>query len=504
MTAPASPDRPNRVVIVGRDAALWLAALTLHRALGRAGIAITVVELPSQLHVHDHYASLPSLEPFHGLLGLKEADVLRAASGTFSLGQSFANFARTQPPFFHGYGVHGAAINGVPFVQVWTQARQAGMKAGLEDFSLNATAARQGRFFVPNAEINEFGRCDYAYHLNAQGYVRYLKAHVVEAGISIHATRHVEPRRDGDRLASVVLSDGQTIEGDLFIDATGADSLLLDKAMEVPFDSWQHWFSGDRLLSVSAPRLPVLPSYSQVRAVDTGVLHLTPLQDRVCVTRTYHAAEISDEEALNSAAVVSGLRLHEGAVISPLVLGRSLRAWEGNVIAVGDAACSFDPIDNVAMHALQLGLAHLVNLFPVDRDAHAERDEYNRALQAVFERLRDFQIAHFKLNRVMDKPFWDHVRSQDVPDELAWKLDLFQARGLVAMYDEESLESESWNAILIGHGLMPRSFDPMAGLLPQDGAVRSVQRMLGFIGQQVQAMGTLDQYLNDSGARIPA
>ena len=496
--------RPDRVVIVGRDAALWLAVLTLYRALGRTGVSLTAVELPSLLHAHDHYAGLPSMEPFHGLLGIGEAEVLRATEGAFSLGQSFANFSRAQPPFFHGYGVYGAPINNVPFVQVWTQARQAGMKAQLEDFSLNATAARQGRFFVPNDEINAFGRCDYAYHLHAQAYVRYLKTRAAETSVPVHVTRRIETVRGEAGLDAIVLADGQSISGDIFIDASGAESLLLDQAMGVPFDSWQHWFSGDRLLSVSASRLPVLPAYSQVRAVDTGVLHLTPLQDRVCVTRTYHASEISDEEALQSAAVVSGLHLNDGAVISPLVIGRSVRAWEGNVIALGDAACTFDPIDNVSLHALQMGLAHLVNLFPLDRDAAAEREEYNRTLQVVFERLRDFQCAHFKLNRIMDKPFWDHVRRQDAPDELAWKIELFQARGVVAMYDEESFESESWNAILIGHGIVPRSFDPMAGLLPQDGAVRSVQRMLGFISQQVQAMGTLDQYLQEHGARAPA
>ena len=49
------------VLIVGRDADAWLAALALHRAVGRLGVTISVLELPSLLTPADVYVGLPSL-----------------------------------------------------------------------------------------------------------------------------------------------------------------------------------------------------------------------------------------------------------------------------------------------------------------------------------------------------------------------------------------------------------------------------------------------------------
>ena len=37
----------NRVVVVGRDAALWLSANVIRAALGPAGVTVTAIALPS-------------------------------------------------------------------------------------------------------------------------------------------------------------------------------------------------------------------------------------------------------------------------------------------------------------------------------------------------------------------------------------------------------------------------------------------------------------------------
>ena len=53
--------RVESVAIVGRDAALWLAAAAIQRALGPTGVSVRVVELASWLSPVDLYAALPSL-----------------------------------------------------------------------------------------------------------------------------------------------------------------------------------------------------------------------------------------------------------------------------------------------------------------------------------------------------------------------------------------------------------------------------------------------------------
>ena len=487
----------KKVVIVGRDAPAWLAANALSRALGRTGLDIEVIELPSLLRSQDAYRTLPPMEAFHNLLGLDEYALLKAASGTYSLGQSFVNFARTRPPFFHPYGSVGASINQLPFLQFWIKARQSGMKVELEDFSLTAAAAKQGRFFLPTDDLNGIARCDYAYHLKALPYVQYLKSHALRQGVTAQGARLADVQRDGTdgNITRLILSDGREVTGDLFVDATGAESLLLGRAMQVGFESWEKWFPTDRILTASGERLKNLPSYSQVRALEYGCLHLAPLQDSTNLQMVYHGDDMKDETTLETVATVAGLRLHPDAVVSPHTAGRRSMAWAGNCIAIGEAACVMDAIDNTGLHTTQLGLAHLISLFPVDGDGELERREYNAVIQSHFERVRDFQISHFKLNQIFDTPYWDYVRGMTVPETLAHKLATFQARGIVPLYDNEAFQTDSWEAIFVGHGLMPDAYDPLVDLTPQDVAIPNFQRILGFIKAQVQDMSSHDAFL---------
>ena len=487
----------RKVVIVGRDVAAWLAANALARALGGTGLKFEVAELPGLLRPQDTLASLPQLENFHRLLGFDEHSLLKATAGTYSLGQSFVNFSNAAPPFFHPYGSHGGSINRVSFMPFWIKARQAGLNVALEEFSLTAVAAKQGRFFIPTAEMSAFGRLDYAYHLRAQPYVQFLKAQALRRGVEVAPLRLFDVRREAEtgHITGLISADGRVITGDLFIDATGPESLLLGQALSVGFESWSQWFPGNRVLTVSGERLRSLPAYSQVRALSYGCLHLTPVQDMTGLQHVYSDAHMSDQEALEATALIAGLRLKPDAVVSPLMTGRRQQAWVGNCIAVGEAACGFDPIDNVGLHALQTGLAHLIDLFPVTPDSRLEAQAYNAQMQQSFERIRDYQIAHYKLNRIDNEPFWDRLRAMDIPDTLAYKIELFKARGMAPLYEEEVFVADDWLALFTGHGLMPRSYDPVADMTPDADAIGHFQKMLGFIKQHVEKMSSHDAYI---------
>jgi len=494
----------RKVVIVGRDVAAWLTANALARALGGTGLRVEVAELPGLLRPQDTLASLPMLENFHRLLGFDEHDLLKATAGVYSLGQNFVNFSNNTPPFFHPYGSHGGSINRVAFMPFWIKARQAGLNVALEEFSLTAVAAKQGRFFIPTSDMSAYGRLDYAYHLKARPYVQFLKAQALRRGVEVQPVRLFDIRRDAGtgHVTSLVSGDGREISGDLFIDASGPESLLLGEGLGAGFESWSQWFPGNRVLTVSGERLRNLPAYSQVRALTAGCLHLTPVQDMTGLQHVYSDAHMNDQEALEATALIAGLRLQPDAVVSPLKPGHRRQAWVDNCIAVGEAAGSFDPIDNVGLHALQTGLAHLIDLFPVSADSRLEAQEYNTRMQQAFERIRDYQIAHYKLNCIDNEPFWDRLRAMEIPDTLAYKIDLFKARGMVPLYEEEVFVADDWLALFAGHGLMPRSYDPMADMTPDEEAIRHFQNILGVIRQTVEKMSSHDAFIarNVSGS----
>ena len=58
-------------------------------------------------------------------------------------------------------------------------------------------------------------------------------------------------------------------------------------------------------------------------------------------------------------------------------------------------------------------------MFPSTR-VFARRTSTSRIFRrdTEYEDVRDFIIAHYKITRRSDDPFWDHVRTMDVPDSL--------------------------------------------------------------------------------------
>jgi tryptophan halogenase len=95
--------RVQSVAVVGRDAPAWIAAVALQRALGRTGLRVQVVELPSLQSPVDVYAAVPSIASMHALLGLDERLVLDACRAVPMVGQRFSNWAKGAPPFVLGY-----------------------------------------------------------------------------------------------------------------------------------------------------------------------------------------------------------------------------------------------------------------------------------------------------------------------------------------------------------------------------------------------------------------
>jgi tryptophan halogenase len=487
--------RPIRsVAIVGRDVAAWLTALGVQRAFGRQGISVTVVELPSTLRAVDAVVALPALEGLHRLLGLDESEVLAACAGVYVLGQQFANWSRSRPAFVHAYDSQGAPLHQVEFLQHWLKARSEGLNVALEDFSLGAVAAKQGRFIVHNDATDTFSKARNGYHLDASAYVRFLRGKAIQAGaqrVSGGLDRVARASRD---IVSVTLVGGATIAADLFVDASGADAVLTGKALEVPFESWSPWFGCDRVLAASGPRMSPLPAMSRISAFRAGWTGMFPLQDRTPVVSVYDSRRVTDEDMLQSASILAGMKLGD-AVVSPFASGARIAPWTGNCVAIGEAAVVLEPLDAAPLHMIHLGLSHLISLFPVDADHLLEAKPYNEAVLAHARNLRDFQIAHYRLNERLDEPFWDAARAAEPPPGLAYKLDLFAARGAVALYDDETFHEENWTSILIGHGLIPRAHDPQADAVSRDEQIQSFQRMLSFIAAEVREMPSIEAQL---------
>ena len=77
-------------------------------------------------------------------------------------------------------------------------------------------------------------------------------------------------------------------------------------------------------------------------------------------------------------------------------------------------------------------------------------------------------VLHYKVTNRRDSPFWRHVANMPVPDSLQQKIELFRETGRVFRKYEELFAENSWVQVMMGQGIEPQSYHPIADKLRDD------------------------------------
>ena len=491
-----SNDAPKtRVVILGGGTAGWMTAAALIRRLGHA-CTVTLVESEEIGIVGVGEATLPHIRHFVEMLGLDEAEFMRATHATFKLGIDFRDFGAIGTNYLHPFGVFGSELNGVPFHHHWLRLHAEGEAGELFDCSVANVMAAKNRFAPPAPSM--MAAYNYAYQFDATLFAPYLRQWAVARGVDRIEARVTEVARDatsGD-VTALTLDSGALIEGDLFVDCSGFRSMLLGQTMGAEWEDWSHWLPCDRAVAMptTSPPGPIEP-FTRATAMTAGWRWRIPLQHRVGNGYVYSSAYISDAQAADDlVAAVEG-----EAMADPRLLrfraGRRASSWIGNVVGIGLASGFLEPLESTSIYLAQGAIMQLIDLFPIGRTSDADRAEFNHMVDMEYDRIRDFLILHYHATTRDDSPFWDHVRTMRVPDSLREKMELWREAGRVAKYSHGLFFEPSWIAVYVGQGLVPRHWDPRADAIDSGTLAAAVDRLRGQIAQTVEAMPDHAAYL---------
>lgn len=480
----------RRIVIAGGGTAGWMAAAALSRTLGKV-LDIKLVESDEIGTVGVGEATIPSLVHFHRLLDIDEQEFMAATQATFKLGIAFEGWRQRGEDYIHSFGMTGTDHWTAGFQHFWHKGRERGLAGDYGDYCLELAAARDNRFgHLPNEGLN------YAYHLDATRYARYLRRFSEHFGVERIEAKIASVDKDaGGDIAALVLDSGTRIEGDLFLDCTGFRSLLLGQALGVGYEDWSQWLFNDSAIAVQTESVGPAVPYTRSIAHDWGWQWRIPLQHRTGNGIVFSSRYVDDATARAALlANVEGRVLTEPRVIR-FTPGQRKQVWARNCVALGLASGFLEPIESTSIHLIQRALVRLLQTFPTDGISQADVDEFNGQADADIRQIRDFIIAHYKVTNRRDTPYWRDASAMDVPEALRHRIALFRETGQVFRIANELFAENSWVQVMLGQGIHPEQHHRSADLMGDEELRGFLENIRRGVAQTVARLPQHEAYV---------
>jgi len=484
-------------VIAGGGTAGWITAALLNKVLGKV-LDITLIESAEIGTVGVGEASIPPILHLNGALGISEKEFIKATGATIKLGIEFENWRSQDHSYMHAFGEIGKDFPFCEFYHFWLKANQTQNAPDFWDFSLNYQAAKAHKFahlkHIPNTQL---AGLHYAYHFDATRYGEFLKELAQSRGVKRIEGKieSVNQCHQSGHVRSLLLKNGEQIDGDLFIDCTGLRALLIEQTLNTGFEDWSHWLPCDSAIAVQSESASDAIPYTRSIARNSGWQWQIPLQHRVGNGLVYSSRFLSDEAAKQQLLD----NLPAKPLIEPRVIkfktGRRLKQWHKNVVSVGLSSGFLEPLESTSIHLIQSAAIRLIKFFPHQGIKQSLVDEFNQQSKTEFERIRDFIILHYKLTDRDDSAFWRFCKGMDIPCSLRKKIELFKTSGKLIREDDELFAEIAWQQVMIGQGLIAEDHHPLTDALSDEQLNELFSNLKTLINSTVEQLPTHNQFL---------
>jgi len=201
---------------------------------------------------------------------------------------------------------------------------------------------------------------------------------------------------------------------------------------------------------------------TQSTALSNGWCWSIPLQNRTGNGYVYSASHLSSDKA------EAELRRHLGLDNSDvearhlkMKVGQVEQHWQKNCLALGLSQGFIEPLEATALHLVQICIEYFSDMFEKGGFSNSERGTYNAFAKERFDRVRDYIVAHYKLNTRDDSDYWrDNRNNMVLSDSLksiinSW----FQREDLANEIKRQNIgmhwDSVSWHCLFAGYGAFP-------------------------------------------------
>ena len=399
-----------KIVIVGGGTAGWLAAYYINSAQPNVH-DITVIE-SSQIGIIGAGEGSTGLltNVLNGSFFPKTIDLtnfIESTDATNKIGIKFINWNNKGTDFFSPLDGTNTAIstNDILFKYVLA-------KFGNEKIHL---ASRLGVDFYSKKNFENID----ALHFNAHKVGQYLKSICLPEGVTcIDAvvSSIIKCSETGD-INELILSNGNNISGDIFIDCSGFNRVLMN-SLDVKWKSYKKYLPLNSAMPFLLDYQPndIIEPCTTATALSSGWMWDIPLQNRRGCGYVYNNQFISAAEAQREV---------EHKLKRPIVPikhiefdpGRLETFWKNNVISLGLASSFVEPLQATSIHTTIAQIILFVNDFLVPNKSSVITAEnqrsYNKRISEMYDITLDFISLHYQGGRI-DTPFWQWIKYEGI------------------------------------------------------------------------------------------
>lgn len=438
----------KKIVVVGGGSAGWMSAATLIKHFPERDI--TVIESPNTPTVGVGESTIGQINEWLFDLGITDSDWMKECDASYKLSIKFSDFYKKDSGSFH-YPFGTPIYDNVHFpngLQDWYIRRAIDQSVTVENFAetfFPAVTMSESNKICENLN-NEFPDWsfsrDVAYHFDAAKFGSWLKdKFCIPKGVKIIKSDVKTVVTNEHGIEKLVLSNDEEIVADLFIDCTGFKSLLLGKALDVEFESYEDLLPNN---SAWATRIPYtdkeleLEPYTNCTAIQNGWVWNIPLWSRVGTGYVYSDKFIDDASALdqfkdyliNHRSVKKDRALVESLEFKNIKMriGIHKKIYHKNVCAIGLSAGFIEPLESSGLYTVHEFLLKLVSALGREEINEFDRLAFNEGCRGDFRAFAEFVALHYALSHRSDTEYWKACRNK--PWAKSMQLGIYASYGI--------------------------------------------------------------------------
>jgi hypothetical protein len=323
----------------------------------------------------------------------------------------------------------------------------------------------------------------WAYHVDATLFGKYLREIALEKGVLWRDDfRVVDAKLDEEgNIKSIISSENEKIEGDLFIDASGFKRVLISKVAEVPFKSFNPYLTHNKACVIRRDYIDPdseMKARTGSKALSSGWMWDIPMYHTQSFGYVYTSDFISDDQAEKEMRDAIGFERTKNvdSFTVDIKSGYYPKPWSKNVVAIGLAAGFIEPLEATLLLAVQafgIRVSEVLN-------GEATKEEFNSLADTGINDFLDYISLGYRLTHRNDSEFW---RSRGKNTVLSDRMEEWLERCKYELVPPEDIRwfvPSSWISKLIGFGYYPTEDKTKYRDVDQMLAERQMQEVKNF------------------------